>query len=329
MTVQSSPRSVAAVYDRRPASASPRFPTPFGNALVGATLLLPTASEVAAAVSSGGAFRSENFRNFTHFSGTNATAPAARDSGGYRRNLRRERHAVVAAVYDRRASSTPTGLDNSAQGWRTSAYPGSVKIGANPVRVESRTHGSHDHDPTPTGLGRFSFLPRVARSSQPWAELSQPFQGWRGLQGSAKELPQQLRSQVQIGNEGKAVRRLGMSNRTYVCLSCRTTKRAKPNSSAEPDYRCRLCGGNLEQLDWRRRVPRKTDNKGWNELRVYLAQLEYEYGPRRTAIGISKVNKIDRLILLEDSRPKSPTSEKKIKVLKYNRRAVSKAYNLP
>ena len=91
--------------------------------------------------------------------------------------------AVVAAVYDRRAaeppaSATPTGLHLIAQGWRSSAYPGYVAHAAYPERVESisRNH-SRAHDPTPTGLGRLAGLPRVGASRQPFALLSQPFQG--------------------------------------------------------------------------------------------------------------------------------------------------------
>jgi hypothetical protein len=85
---------------------------------------------------------------------------------------------VVTAVYDRRSPSTPTGLKNTAKGWRSSAYLGSSPTGANPERVAlSPRPISRPNDSTPTGLGRFSCVPRVAALPQPSAIRQQPFQG--------------------------------------------------------------------------------------------------------------------------------------------------------
>jgi len=76
-------------------------------------------------------------------------------------------------------SATPQGLNHSAQGWRSSAYPGFIeKKRPNPERVESSF--SRKRDATPSGLASLVALPRVGAAAeparQPWAELSQRFQ---------------------------------------------------------------------------------------------------------------------------------------------------------
>jgi hypothetical protein len=77
-------------------------------------------------------------------------------------------------------SATPKGVNLSAQGWRSSAYPGFIeKKWPNPEGVESGL--SRKRDATPSGLASLGAIPRVGAAAeparQPWAELSQPFQG--------------------------------------------------------------------------------------------------------------------------------------------------------
>ncbi len=65
-------------------------------------------------------------------------------------------------------SATPKGLNHSAQGWRSSAYPGSIeKNRPNPERVESKLQSAPAA--TPSGLASFFHLFRVAAARQPFA----------------------------------------------------------------------------------------------------------------------------------------------------------------
>jgi len=75
-------------------------------------------------------------------------------------------------------SSSPTGFKSLSPGLAQQRLPWVARRRTNPERVEATfNQNRHGNDPTPTGLGRFSEIPRVARSSQPWAECLQPFQG--------------------------------------------------------------------------------------------------------------------------------------------------------
>jgi hypothetical protein len=119
-----------------------------------------------------------------------------------------------------------------------------------------------------------------------------------------------------------------MSNRTYVCLDCRTAKRAEAAYGLVADYRCSSCGKPLSELGWRRRIPRKTDGKGWKELQAYLHEIDNSWGPYRTRIGMYKLNKINRIISSTQAQRSAKDKEKKIKKLKFKRQTTAKKHNL-
>lgn len=58
-----------------------------------------------------------------------------------------------------------------------------------------------------------------------------------------------------------------MSNRTYICLDCRTARRAEAAGWAATNLRCASCGQSLWELSSRWRIARKSDDQAWNELR--------------------------------------------------------------
>jgi len=70
-----------------------------------------------------------------------------------------------------------------------------------------------------------------------------------------------------------------MSNRTYVCLDCRTSRRAVSAYGQQHDLRCSSCKHGLTELPWKRRIPVKDDDKGWRDLRIYLLHLNKRVAP--------------------------------------------------
>src|SRR6185369_174861 len=64
-----------------------------------------------------------------------------------------------------------------------------------------------------------------------------------------------------------------MSNRTFVCLDCRISRRAVAVYGKPHDLRCTSCKLGLMELPWERRIPKKDDDRGWKDLRVYLLRL--------------------------------------------------------
>lgn len=58
-----------------------------------------------------------------------------------------------------------------------------------------------------------------------------------------------------------------MSNRTYICVACRTTARRQARYGVNAvSVRCPECQTEMWSLCWRWRIPRKTDDFGWREL---------------------------------------------------------------
>ena len=117
-----------------------------------------------------------------------------------------------------------------------------------------------------------------------------------------------------------------MSNRTYICVECRTAKRAEATGGLKTDLRCSSCGGSLWELSHRWRIPKKTDKKGWEELAGIVAQSR----PARDAFikrrGESKLAEIDRKIESFSARKPSEQREKILKDLSHERSQVLRQY---
>jgi hypothetical protein len=119
-----------------------------------------------------------------------------------------------------------------------------------------------------------------------------------------------------------------MSNRTYVCLDCRTSMRAKAAYGLAVDLRCRQCSKSIQELGWERRIPAQSDDKGWKELRRYVTKSNAEWGPRRTKTGMEKLIKLDRQISANEKRPPTERTITKLKQLRRSRKVTAKGYNL-
>ena len=87
-----------------------------------------------------------------------------------------------------------------------------------------------------------------------------------------------------------------MSKRSYVCVACRTTRRAEATGGRRTELRCSSCSGPLWELEWRWRIPPRRDEKGWKELGEKIARDSAEWLPRREKLGRELVEELDRRI---------------------------------
>ena len=113
-----------------------------------------------------------------------------------------------------------------------------------------------------------------------------------------------------------------MSNRTYICVECRTAKRAEAAGGLKTDLRCSSCGGPLWELSHRWRIPKKADKKGWEELAEIVAQSRPARDAFIKARGKSKLAEIDRQIEAFSARKPSEQREKILKDLAHERSQV-------
>ena len=117
-----------------------------------------------------------------------------------------------------------------------------------------------------------------------------------------------------------------MSNRTYICIPCRASRRAEAAYGLTTDLRCSQCGGRLWELEWRWRIPRKQDDKGWADLEAKVARDSGEWLPRRQKMGEEKITEIDRQIQTVQMQKASPTREFRLSKLQFKRRATARNF---
>ena len=104
-----------------------------------------------------------------------------------------------------------------------------------------------------------------------------------------------------------------MSARTYICVACRRSRRAEAAHGLITSLRCPTCNGSLWELEWRWRIPRKTDDDGWKELAAKVSRDAAVLVPARRRSGAVKVAKLnERIAAVEKQRD----SEKKTAKLK-------------
>src|ERR1700719_1695693 len=104
-----------------------------------------------------------------------------------------------------------------------------------------------------------------------------------------------------------------MSSRTYVCMSCRWSRRAEAAHGLNTHLRCPTCGGSLWELGWRWRIPVKTNDDGWKELLAKITREATEWIPRRKAMGEAKIGKIDRKIATVERQSESSKKAERLK----------------
>ena len=111
-----------------------------------------------------------------------------------------------------------------------------------------------------------------------------------------------------------------MSKRSYVCVPCRTSRRAEAAGGCRTVLRCSACGGPLWELEWRWRIPPKRDDKGWRELGEKIARDAAQWLPRREQIGPDVVAQLDKRIAAINTQKATPAKMARLKKLLHERR---------
>ncbi|MHA3774876.1 hypothetical protein ACXR0O_25430 [Verrucomicrobiota bacterium sgz303538] len=117
-----------------------------------------------------------------------------------------------------------------------------------------------------------------------------------------------------------------MSTRTYICMPCRWSRRAEAAYGLNTSLRCPTCGGSLWELEWRWRIPRKNDDKGWKELVAKVAAESAEWFPKRRAAGVAKMVELDGQIATIERLPDSAGKTASLKRLRNERSQVFDRY---
>jgi hypothetical protein len=117
-----------------------------------------------------------------------------------------------------------------------------------------------------------------------------------------------------------------MSARTYVCVTCRWSRRAEAAYGLKTSLRCPTCNGSLWELEWRWRIPRKTNNKGWKELGAKISRDAAIIRPLRQRIGTTKIAKLDLKISNVEKQRDSIQKTVRLKKLNSDRIQISKRY---
>lgn len=106
-----------------------------------------------------------------------------------------------------------------------------------------------------------------------------------------------------------------MSNRTYICVACRTSARREARYGVNFDsVRCPECQSEMWSLCWRWRIPQKSDDKGWRDLAAKVADegtTREEYAEHLTA----KIDELNRKITEADQIRDDAKRKRKLKAL--------------
>jgi hypothetical protein len=95
------------------------------------------------------------------------------------------------------------------------------------------------------------------------------------------------------------------------------------------DLRCSKCRGRLWELEWRWRIPAKSDDKAWRELEKKVAQEAREWLPRRHKIGEEKIAEIDQQIQRLERQKQSESRDRRLRELRHKRRVAAKGFTEP
>jgi hypothetical protein len=90
--------------------------------------------------------------------------------------------------------------------------------------------------------------------------------------------------------------------------------------------RCPTCSGSLWELDWRWRIPRKTNDKGWKELATKVSVDSAVLVHHRRRIGAAKIAKIDEQIVSLEKQCDSERKTASLKKLRSERTQISSRY---
>lgn len=117
-----------------------------------------------------------------------------------------------------------------------------------------------------------------------------------------------------------------MSKRTYICIDCRISKRAEADGGLINNLKCPHCNKKLWELEWRWRIPKKTDDKAWKELEKKVKEEAEEWIPRREELGFGEIRDLERKINHYEQSKDIEFKQKKIRQLQNQIERVRRKY---
>lgn len=118
-----------------------------------------------------------------------------------------------------------------------------------------------------------------------------------------------------------------MSNRTYVCLDCRTAMRAESAYGLKTDFRCRLCQGELFEVSHRWRIPKQNDDKEWDVLRQKVITDRNLYRSYHRANALRQLRAVDENIDAANKQKKDTVAKRnKLRRLQLEKKRLLKTY---
>lgn len=85
-----------------------------------------------------------------------------------------------------------------------------------------------------------------------------------------------------------------MSNRTYICVECRSARRAPAAWGQETPLRCSSCGGPLWEFSAKWRIAPKSDDRAWQEMRAFVQREQPVRAGQNQKKGSELLARIDR-----------------------------------
>jgi len=118
-----------------------------------------------------------------------------------------------------------------------------------------------------------------------------------------------------------------MSNRTYVCIECRTSMRAPSSCGLKTDFRCRSCSGEVFEVSHRWRIPKRGDDKEWEMLRKKVIADQEFYRSHHRRQALSELAQIDRQIeSVGNQKKETPAKKNKLERLYSKKKRILQTY---
>ena len=110
-----------------------------------------------------------------------------------------------------------------------------------------------------------------------------------------------------------------MSRRTGGCFACRLTVRRPATYGRETlteSVACPECGGECSNLGYRIRVPKRRDDRAWEELRAQFVGAKEERAKEAAEDSVRLRHRLEQRIAELESRPPDPQRGRLIRDLR-------------
>lgn len=104
------------------------------------------------------------------------------------------------------------------------------------------------------------------------------------------------------------------------------SKRAEADGGLINNFKCPHCNKPLWELEWRWRIPKKTEDKAWKELAKKIKEDAEEWIPRRVELGLGEISDLERKIKHYEQSKNSEFKQKKIRQLQNQIERVKQRY---